>query len=520
MNYKYIFSFLWVAALFLLGSDGAFAQQPIETNSQDFKVKGFHLDLRIQVMTPQALKEFATELSSFGMNTIVMEWEGTYPFEKHPTISNKYSYSREEVNDFINHCEKLGIKVIPLQQTLGHVEYILRSPRYSFLKEDRKDISQLCPMQVLGNKALFTDLFTDLAAMHNSDYIHIGGDETYLLGHCDECEEKVEQEGKSKLFVDHMKMIAEIVIGLGKKPVMWADIILKYPEAASELPEETIFVDWNYGWKVNHFGNINELQNLGFSFWGAPSIRCHPDNWYVTDWPTHFANQKDFIPYAREANYKGMVMTSWSTTGLYGFTWDIGYDVVDMVQIRNTYPLSGFRILVASYAQALASEIPLDPKAFILDYGKKRFGLKNNEAHALYDFFYAPPELISNGVPTESASISAMKNEFSKVRHAMTVINPKKNKKEFEHFKLMADLRMHYLDFKEVEVVYNSADFTSAQTPELLKKLDRILADAKILAKRFTALNKGFLYDSELEDQNELRVQQMQVLHDRLAKVK
>lgn len=520
MNYKYIFKLLLFMNLLLVGTSNISAQNQNKTESHDFKVKGFHLDLRIQVMTPEALKEFATELSNFGMNTLVMEWEGTYPFEKHATISNKYSYSREEVKDFINHCEKLGIKVIPLQQTLGHVEYILRNPRYSLLKEDKKDISQLCPMEVLGNKELFTDLFTDLAAMHNSEYIHIGGDETYLLGHDAKCRAKVEKEGKSKLFVDHMKMISEIVISLGKKPVMWADIILKYPEAAAELPKETIFVDWNYGWKVNHFGDVSALQDLGFDFWGAPSIRCHPDNWYVTDWPTHFKNQKDFIPYAREANYEGMVMTSWSTTGLYGFTWDVGYDVIDMVQIRNTYPLSGFRISIASYAEAVACKKPLDPKAFILDYGKERFGLKKKDAQSLYDFLFSPPELISNGRPTNSPSISAMKKDFGIVRNDLVVINPTKHKKEFEHFKLMADLRMHYLDYKEVEAEYNSPDFRTSQTPQLVEKLNTILEDAQVLGERFFALNKGFLYDSELHEQNELRVQQMRVLHDRLTKLK
>ena len=257
----------------------------------DFPVKGFHIDLRIQVMTPEALKDFAKQLSEFGMNTLVMEWEGTYPFEKHPTISNKYSYSREEVEDFIAYCEGLGIKVVPLQQSLGHVEYILRNSRYSELKEDRKDISQLCPMESEASKALFTDLFADLAKTHNSDYVHIGGDETYLLGHCPKCQKKVEESSKSKLFVDHMKMISEIVIGLGKKPVMWADIILKHPEAAAELPQETIFVDWNYGWKINHFGDVPGLQEKGFTFWGSPVIRSHPDNWYITNWPTHFKNQ-------------------------------------------------------------------------------------------------------------------------------------------------------------------------------------------------------------------------------------
>ncbi|ALJ06766.1 N-acetyl-beta-hexosaminidase [Pseudalgibacter alginicilyticus] len=495
---------------------GAQSSEPTE----DFKIKGFHLDLRIQVMTPQALKELADELSGFGINTLIMEWEGTYPYKKHAVISNEYSYTREEITDFIAYCDDLGIKVIPLQQSLGHVEYILRNPRYSHLKEDRKDISQLCPMEAVESKSLFKDLFSDLVETHNSDYIHIGGDETYLLGHCEKCQLKVKEEGKSKLFVDYMKMITELVIELGKKPVMWADIILKHPEAASELPKETIFVDWNYGWKINHFGDIPKLQEMGFTFWGAPAIRCHPDNWYVTDWTTHFKNQKDFIPYAREAGYEGMVITSWSTTGVYGFTWDVGYDVIDMVQIRNTYPLSAFRILIASYAKALDMNTAINPQDFVVAYASDRFGFNKAEALKLWDFLSAEPELISNGHPTKSESIAKMKETYNSVRKELLKLKTKQNEAELSQFKLMADLRMHYLDFKEVEFKYNAPNFLSSQAPVLLKELDVILLDAKRLNKRFLKLNKGFLYDSELKEQNELRVQAVHVLYDRLSKLK
>lgn len=491
-----------------------------QEEGSNFKVKGFHLDLRIQVMKPEALKEFANELAELGMNTLVLEWEGTYPFENHVAISNEYSYTRAEIKDFIAHCNQLNIDVIPLQQTLGHVEYILRNPRYSNLKEDRKDISQLCPMEVEDNKKLFAELFRDLSETHTSDYIHIGGDETYLLGHGPKCKKKAEEEGKSKLFVDHMKMITELVISAGKKPVMWADIILKHPEAASELPKETIFVDWNYGWRINHFGDVPSLQEKGFTFWGSPSIRSHPDNWYITDWTTHFKNQKEFIPYARKAGYTGVVMTSWSTTGLYGFTWDVNYDVIDMEQIRNTYPLSGFRILIASYANALESTTPIQPKEFVLEYAKNQFGLDENDAQILSDFIFSSPELVSNGKPEKSKNVAAMLADFGVIRNALVCVKPKTNKKEFNHFKLMADLRMHYLDFKEVVETYNSESFKSSQAAVLVDKLDKILKDAKKLNKRFIKLNKGFLYNSEIKNQNDLRIQPVKVLYNRLVKLK
>src|SRR6059058_5083000 len=79
---KKIFSVLFAITLFLFS-------QPATAQEKDFVVKGFHLDLRIQVMKMDALKAFAKKLSEQGINTLVMEWEGTYPFEKHPLIPNK-----------------------------------------------------------------------------------------------------------------------------------------------------------------------------------------------------------------------------------------------------------------------------------------------------------------------------------------------------------------------------------------------------------------------------------------------
>lgn len=492
----------------------------IEKNISDFDVKGFHLDLRIQVMTPEALKNFATELANFGINTIIMEWEATYPYEKHATISNSLSYTRDEVEDFIEHCDSLGIDVIPLQQTFGHLEYVLRHDRYSGLKEDRKEISQVCPLETDLNQALFKGLLSDMAKIHHSKYLHIGGDETYLLGHCEKCAAKVEKEGKSKLFVDHMKMIAEETIALGKTPVMWADMILKHPEAADELPKEVIFVDWNYGWRNDLFGDVQVLKDKGFTFWGSPAIRSHPDNWFATNWAIHLDNQRDFIPYARKEGYKGMVMTSWSTGGLYGFTWDVGFDVIDMVQIRNTYPLSGFRILIDLYSKALKSKTPIDPQIEVKKYAKERFGFTEDEAQKFWEVLITPEELIVNGKPQNSNSIKDMILEAEKNQTLLYQLKAIKNKKELEHFKFMADLRVFYLKFKEVSAEFNSDGFKLGDGNSLITTLKEQLKEADTLDKRFSDLQKGFLYPSEIEQQNYLRRLQIIRLYERLAKLK
>lgn len=63
------------------------------------------------------------------------------------------------------------------------------------------------------------DLFRELAAVHTSPYMHIGGDETYLLGHDKRCQEKVVREGEGKLYGDYIKKMCEMVGSLGKRPL-------------------------------------------------------------------------------------------------------------------------------------------------------------------------------------------------------------------------------------------------------------------------------------------------------------
>lgn len=114
----------------------------------DFKVRAFYLDCRTQVMTVSAIKELASDLSKKEINTLLIEYEATFPFQKHATLCNQLAFSRSEVQDIVSYCTSLGIEVIPLQNCFGHCEYILRHDRYAHLREDSKEVSQVCPLKI------------------------------------------------------------------------------------------------------------------------------------------------------------------------------------------------------------------------------------------------------------------------------------------------------------------------------------------------------------------------------------
>ncbi len=480
----------------------------------DFTIKGFHIDLRCQIMTMPALKSFAKELSDFGVNTIIMEWEATFPFKNHATLSNKYAYSEEEIDSFIKHCSALGIDVIPLQNCFGHAEYILSHDRYAHIKEDRKEVSQVCPMKEEECVEIFSEIFKEVASKHPSKYFHIGGDETYLLGSCKLCAQKAAEVGKSKLFVDYVKAMCKIVSDLGKQPILWADIILKYPEAVSELPDNAIFINWNYGWKSDYFGDINKLYQAGVTFWGSPAIRSHPDNLYLTQWNKHFKNQEDFIPYCRDKDYQGIVMTSWSNGGTYGFLYDTNWEVIQMYPIRYVYPLSGFRIIVACYGEALKTEGAVNSQQFVIKYAVERFGLTENEGRTLWEILTAPQEVIVRGEDLNKKGVTEILAETKTLRDKLYTLKPKNNIKEFEHFKLMFDIRVQYLMFKEIENEYESSAFHRDLAPHYIKKLEPLVKEAKSINQRFISLNKGFLYHQELVEINGLRTEKLYKIYN------
>jgi hexosaminidase len=483
-----------------------------EMNS-DFLIKGFHVDLRIQATPMTALRRLASDLADFGLNALLIEWEATYPYDKHVVISNEYAYTREEVRSFISYCARLGIQVIPLQQCFGHVEYILRHERYTALRESHKDLCQVCPLKDNGAYQLFGELLADLASAHPSQYIHIGGDETYLLGHCPLCHAKAERDGKSRLYVDYFKGIAQSVVRLGKRPLVWADMLLKHPAAVGAMPKETIFVDWNYGWRHDRFGDITQIQTNGFELWGAAALRCSPDNHSLTSWEKHFHNVRDYIPHARRHGCRGIFLTSWSTSGTYDYEWDQNGEVVEVHPMRQVYPLAGFRVLLAAYATSLKQEEPIVPEDFVRRYAVERFGLSLRDGTKLWRALTCDATPIQPGVDLE-----ALHSQAQKSRLLLASLTPRRHGSEFLHLRLMADFREFHARFKKLESEIQSGVFSPARIPQKARALARLIEESETLDEQFLEANRGFLYDQGLLEFVGARSKKLRKLYDRLTR--
>ena len=507
------------------------------SKSDDFSVVAYHVDLRVQIMPMPTLKALAKEISTLGFNTLIMEWEATYPYKQHSIISNRYAYSREEVTEFINYSEGLGLDVIPLQQSLGHAEYILMHERYAYLRADKRNLSQIDPTRLDVARDFFTELYSDMLSTHQSQYVHIGGDETRILD-CKRCQEAWgddgEELGKSKLYVEYMTMISEIVIAQGKTPLLWADMILAHPDAIADMPKNVIYIDWNYGWKFDRFGENPRtlIKKYGLKFWGASSIRSSPDDYHVTSWSKHMKNQAVYVSYARESGFEGMVLTSWSTSGEYGYEW-FWPEVVEIFPLRQVYPHAypndAFRMNTLGFIEAVQQEKTFKPKDFAHQYAQQRFGLTAGESERLWNIL--TDESLSNkviigssplsgikGLPDKKRVVSATLAKVRELQAALTKIVPKKNQKEFAHYHLQIDFREYYLSFRQIQYLVQSTAFTEKNNPEAIKQLEKLLARSVELNKRFKKLFTGTLYDTEIERLNQYRNKKAILLHQRLTR--
>ncbi|MDD4558169.1 MAG: family 20 glycosylhydrolase [bacterium] len=210
------------------------------------QMRGVHLMLACQTPTFAYLKSFIKQISRYKINTILLEYEDKYPYKSHPVIRHKDALTEEEIGELINEAQKRHLEIIPLVQWFAHVKYILKHEEYSYLREKPLDPYQFCPSHEQSFK-LFMDLASEVMAAHkDSKYFHIGGDETYHLGICPACHEKVERYGKSKFFIEAVNKAAGYIRESGKKPILWDDQLAWFPEAIDSLDKDITIMYWDY----------------------------------------------------------------------------------------------------------------------------------------------------------------------------------------------------------------------------------------------------------------------------------
>lgn len=153
-----------------------------------------HFDLKgapPRVSYFQQLLPFIRELGATG---VLLEWEDMFPFSgpKLKKLSNGYAYSEEDIETIMNNAEKNKLEVIPLIQTFGHLEMLLKHEEFVELREVPKYPQVVCPSHPQIYETLYEMIDQIIAKHPKSKAIHIGSDEAYYVGRCQRCRRLLE----------------------------------------------------------------------------------------------------------------------------------------------------------------------------------------------------------------------------------------------------------------------------------------------------------------------------------------
>lgn len=247
------------------------------------------------------------------LNTVLLELEAMFPYRQHREIASVCAFTPEQIREIAETCRALNIELIPMVQCLGHQYYLLSHERYAEFRETPDKIQQICPTHPTSAKLILELIDEYLTLLPDLHSFHLGGDEARQLGDCVRCREKVEREGISALYADHVAKVCDGVIQRGLTPSIWSDMFEHHPECLERIPQATVIAYWNYYFSTwpREYALPHFLQ-AGYRTIAYPGIRFGKNVSHASvNYPVALAGITDLTQAAIRDGADGVIATNW-----------------------------------------------------------------------------------------------------------------------------------------------------------------------------------------------------------------
>ncbi len=304
------------------------------TDWPDIPERAIHYDTKHHQDNAEYVKSFIKDLSRYKVNMLVWEWEDKFAYPSHPEIGAPGAFTMKEMQDFTKYAKQYHIQIVPLVQGLGHVSFILKWPQYKSLREVEASNWEFCPLKERSYDLLF-DLWKDaLEATPGSEYIHIGSDETYELGVCENCQAKTKEIGKSGLYLLFVNKAAKYLETKSRKTMAWETPMgwtVGESPAIGIVPEKKLVFTESYDYETPDKSFAKQAGKLGFEVFAYdpnPGVvpLMVPYNFEKGEngdkRPGSLEKSYQFmISAAKSATFDGMICTSWDDDDLHNQMW-------------------------------------------------------------------------------------------------------------------------------------------------------------------------------------------------------
>ena len=308
----------------------------------DFGVRGFYYDItRGRIPTLETLKTLVDTLAYYKMNMLQLYVEHVFPFEEYDGVYQRTGYmTPEETKELDRYCRENFVELVPALSCFGHLYELLQNGKYKHLCEYESykpeaiewcermehhtiDVSNPESIEVIKS------LINQYAPLFTSDKFNICCDETFDL-----CNGRNAGKDKAREYVNFVNKIVAHVKSLGKKPMMWGDIISQHAELIGELDEDITYLSWEYSPNPSP-DCIEKIKEAKRPQYVCPGL----NNWASLMELTHrsIPNITKMAKFGWDASARGLLTTCWGDYGhtspleacMYGLIYssDIGWNI-------------------------------------------------------------------------------------------------------------------------------------------------------------------------------------------------
>jgi hypothetical protein len=298
----------------LLIGDGRTARLQLATirDWPAMRYRGVHDDLsRGPVPTLEFQKAQIREFAAHKLNVYSPYFEHTLAFASHPLAAPPAgALTHEQVRELVAYAARYHVDVIPEQEAFGHLHHLLKWELYAPVAETPH--GHVLAPDAPGSLQLIRELFTEIAEVFPSRFVHLGADETFELGR-GRTATRVASEGIGPVYLRFLSAIVDSLRPLDKRFLFWGDVAGNHPELVPTLPKDMIAVAWAYWLSRSYEGFVRPYRNAGMEFWVAPGVnnwnRVYPDN------SVALRNIQGFVRDGQRLGATGMLNTTWDDDG-------------------------------------------------------------------------------------------------------------------------------------------------------------------------------------------------------------
>jgi hypothetical protein len=282
-------------------------------DAPDLALRGLMLDVsRGKVPTLASLERLCDLCLRLKLNVLMLYTEHVFRFRRHPEIGSGASpFRAEELRALDAYAAARHVELVPTLQSLGHMEHILRLPRYAALDESGRGWT-LSPAEP-GSYALLRDLYDEYLPNFRSRFFNANCDEPWDLG-TGRSRARAEAIGRGGVFVEHVKRVGELARAHDRRLMIWGDVVHQHPEQVGALDRDVVLLDWWYEAECD-YDRVRAFREHGLDFVVCPG---------TSSWNALFprvanseANVARWAAAARRHGALGLVCTDWGDGGHY-----------------------------------------------------------------------------------------------------------------------------------------------------------------------------------------------------------